>query len=116
MSTQNTTPIVVLDGDDYTTMQDKLNKASDEVIELSQQLLAEKDKRIEVLEARISIMKGIMENFLNSYEGIFDSDEDFFSAEHLQEYLEAATFMQGAFDRTNNRIRQFQEKLNEMPY
>jgi hypothetical protein len=57
-----------------------------------------------------------LKNFLDSFEGRFDSDEGAYSPEHMLEYIDAAKYMELNFGRVNNRIKDVTEKLNALPF
>jgi hypothetical protein len=70
----------------------------------------------EQTKSKNSTLSRFVTNFLASFEGMFDSDEDALSPEHMIEYLEAARWMRDNYGRVNHRIDSVQEKLNALPY
>lgn len=57
----------------------------------------------------------LMAKLCDEREAEWDSDERFASEEFAYDYVEAARFLANHFGRTNNRIRQVEEWINELP-
>lgn len=57
----------------------------------------------------------LMAKLCDEREAEWDSDERFASEEFAYDYIEAARFLANHFGRTNNRIRQAEEWINELP-
>lgn len=91
---------------------DKLLKQVDE----QTATLLETSINYERIKSKNSTLSRFVTNFLDSFEGMFDSDESAFAPEHMIEYLEAARWMRDNCGRVNNRIDHVQEKLNALPY
>jgi hypothetical protein len=70
----------------------------------------------EQTKSKNSTLARFVVNFLDSFEGMFDSDEDALSTEHMIEYLDAAKWMAANYGRINNRIDEVTERLNALPF
>ena len=57
----------------------------------------------------------LMGKLCDEREAEWDSDERFASEEFAYDYLEAAKFLMNHYGRMNNRIRQVEEWLTELP-
>jgi hypothetical protein len=94
---------------------EQFNKASKLMIEATE-TINDQAATIEAHTATINTMKTFLFQYLDTMEGIFDSDESQLSTEHLIEYVEAAKYAADRFGRINNRIRQMEEVINKLPY
>jgi hypothetical protein len=70
----------------------------------------------EQTKSKNSTLSRFVVNFLDSFEGMFDSNEDAYGPEHMIEYIEAAKWMEANYGRVNNRIKHVTEKLNALPF
>jgi hypothetical protein len=66
--------------------------------------------------ARVQVLAGFVRSYLDTFEAAFDSDESQFNYEQMQQYIEAAIYMEKAFDRYRNRIMKVAEVANRLPY
>lgn len=73
-------------------------------------------KDLKAAQARASIFQRFTENFCQSFEGFFGSDERFASTEHYTEYLEAAKYLQklNYNDARQSTIRRVEEAIDKM--
>lgn len=99
---------MVLSGDDYATLGKVMIEANETI--------DDQDATITKQNSLIAQMKVFLFQYLNTMEGIFDSDESQLSVEHMEEYVSAAKFAMENFGRINNSIRQFEEAINKLPY
>jgi hypothetical protein len=85
-------------------------------VAIKEPLVAVSGEEWRKLNDEIQSLKKFVGEYLNTMEGIDDSDESFLSDEHRREYVEAAKFMLDKYGRINNRIRQMEEALDKLPY
>jgi hypothetical protein len=67
-------------------------------------------------EGRVGEMASFIRKYLDSFEGVFDSDESFWSYEHMEDYIRAANWMDINFQRSENRVREVQEVMGKLPF
>lgn len=99
---------MVLSAKDYSSMADLMQEAQETIETQSASLNANT--------LMIAQMKVFLFQYLNTMEGIFDSDESQLSVEHMIEYVNAAKFAMERFGRINNSIRYFEEAIDKLPY
>lgn len=100
--------LMVLSADDYSSMAGLMKEATETI--------NDQVATIEKHTATINSMRTFLFQYLDTMEGMFDSDESQISVEHMTEYVEAAKYAADNFGRINNRIRQMEEVINKLPY
>jgi hypothetical protein len=91
--------------------------ANDMVQSTKTSLIDSIDLQMKKLKADSDTLAMHLSNFLNEFEGRFDSDEKCDSPEIAEEYIDAATYMKNFHGRKENRIRHVQEWIdNYLPY
>lgn len=94
-------------------------------IEMEKALIESKEKSIKMAELEMELVKAqtqrsifqmFTENFCQSFEGFFDSDERFASTEHYTEYLEAARYLQklNFHEGRQGIIRRVEQEIDKM--
>lgn len=71
-------------------------------------------KKFDIIQAQLNICQAHLKNHLDTFEAHFDRDKSDLSFEECQDYSAAAEFM-ARFGRTNNRVVEVEEHLNNMP-
>jgi type I site-specific restriction endonuclease len=85
-------------------------------IDANNTLLLERAVAFEKMRIKNVTLSRFVVAYLDSFEGMFDTDESQFSAEHMIDYLNAAKWMEANYSRVNNRIKHVQEKLTALPW
>jgi hypothetical protein len=95
---------------EFNELSKRLNEDADGLLKW-----IEAEKRINFLETQVAMFAGFMSDYLETMEGIFDTDENSLSYEHMDEYVRAAKYMRDGFGRKVNRIREMEAKMMELP-